>query len=51
MTEKTDTSLDVQAYEQQHYGILIEGLLDQGLSEDEVAEAVEAARTALPEAA
>ena len=38
------TSVDRREYEDQHYGILIEGLLGEGRSEDDVVRAVEEAR-------
>ena len=38
------TSVARREYEDQHYGILIEGLVGDGRSEDEVVRAVEEAR-------
>jgi len=50
MTKKRDTTeirgISPQEYEDQHYGILIESLLAQGSSEDEIVQAVEEARAA-----
>ena len=38
------TSVGRREYEHQHYGILIEGLLGEGRSEDDIVRAVEEAR-------
>ena len=43
-TERSEP--DPTEYEDQHYGILIEGLLGEGRSEDEIVQAVEDARAA-----
>ncbi len=37
-------SVGRREYEDQHYGILIEGLIGEGRSEDEIVQAVEEAR-------
>ena len=46
--EKNENSqmrgVDRREYEDQHYGILIEGLVGEGRSEDDVVRAVEEAR-------
>jgi predicted component of type VI protein secretion system len=50
MTKKnpTDTrEVDQREYEDQHYGILVERLLEQDYSEDEVVRAVEQAQAEL----
>jgi hypothetical protein len=41
---KTQKSVGRREYEDQHYGILIEGLIGEGRSEDEIVQAVEEAR-------
>jgi hypothetical protein len=38
--------VDAREYEEQHYGILIEGMLDQGFSEEEIVEALDEAQAA-----
>ncbi len=43
-TKSQKTSVGRREYEDQHYGILIEGLLGEGRSEDDVVRAVEEAR-------
>jgi hypothetical protein len=44
-SEKTQTRrVERREYEDQHYGILIQGLLEQGRSEDEIVRAVEQAQ-------
>jgi hypothetical protein len=49
MTEKTTQlkpGVEAREYEEQHYGILIEGMLDQGFSEEQIVEALDEAQAA-----